>query len=80
MRALEAECDRRAQEESPWHWLDDARFRHIARANDLGYDEDVPLGKAIMLAGPSWHGVFDLSDPIAQQVFDAEFARKFSAP
>jgi hypothetical protein len=31
-----------------------------------------------MLAGSDWHGVFDLKDPIAQQVFEAEFRRKFA--
>ena len=81
MQWLESRCDARARAESAsrWGWLDEARFRFAASANDLGYDDDVALGKAIMLAGPDWFGVFDLKDPVAQQVFDAEFQRKFSA-
>ncbi|MEN3285577.1 MAG: hypothetical protein V7607_6717 [Solirubrobacteraceae bacterium] len=80
MQWLEARCDERAQAESAgrWHWLDEDRFRAIAGANEVDYDDDLPLGKAIMLAGPDWWGVFDLGDPVAPQVFDAEFQRKFA--
>jgi len=73
-------CEGRARIETDERhsWLDPARFRSLAAENKLDYDEEIPLGKAIMLAGPDWHGVFDLTDRAAQRVFDAEFNREIA--
>ena len=80
--AIMSHCDERARGESRDRWsaLDPDRFEAIATANGLGFDEPLPIGKAIMLTGPDWHGIFDLDDPAAQLVFEAEFNRVFSQP
>lgn len=73
-------CERRIRHESRgrWRWLDPSRFETLATQNKLAYDEEIPLGKAIMLAGPDWDGVFDLTDRISEQVFEAEFNREIA--
>jgi hypothetical protein len=77
---LLAHCDLRARVESGGHWtaLNADRFAALAASNKLGFDDPLPIGKAIMLAGPDWRGIFDLHDPAAQLVFEAEFVRFFS--
>jgi GNAT superfamily N-acetyltransferase len=78
--SIVAHCERRIRHESDarWRWLAPSRFEALAAQHKLSYDEEIPLGKAIMLAGPDWHGVFDLTDRVAQQVFEAEFNREIA--
>lgn len=78
VQAVRAECDRRTGLESngQWTWLEEARFKELTAGNGLGYDEELPLGKAIFLGGPDWNGVFDLNNPRAQAVFEAEYRRR----
>jgi hypothetical protein len=80
--ALNNELEQRSRAETggQWGWLDDGRWQYLAGANGLQYGEDVPVGKVVMLAGPDWHGTFDLRDPSAQAVFDQEFQRRFASP
>lgn len=58
--------------------FDQDRLEIIARSNGMTMTDPLPIGKAIMLSGPDWHGVFDLDDPAAADAFIREFARKFS--
>lgn len=37
-------------------------LRLVAEANRLRFDQQIPLGRAIMLSGPDWHGIFHLFD------------------
>jgi hypothetical protein len=71
-------CDERFRDEMGAAMLDEGRFRALADANKLGYEQDAPTGKVIMLAGLDWFGIFDLASSAAQHVFDAEFQRRFS--
>jgi hypothetical protein len=75
------ELERRSRNETNngWGWRDEDRWRHFADANGLQYDQDTPVAKVVMLAGPDWHGTFDLGDPAAQAVFDQEFQRRFAS-
>jgi hypothetical protein len=57
---------------------DAARLRTLAEQNNVGERESIPLGKAIMIAGPKWKGTFDLSSASAQRVFELQFARTFA--
>jgi hypothetical protein len=72
----ELERRSRAETQGTWGWRDEDRWRALADANRLQYDEQAPVGKVVMLAGPDWHGTFDLQDPAAQAVFDQEFQRQ----
>jgi hypothetical protein len=47
-------------------------LRNVADDNEIDWDADVPLGKLIMLTGPDWLGVFDLSDPVSRAVYESE--------
>jgi len=40
---------------------------------------EIALGKAIMLAGPDWEGLFDLADRASQDAFDRELSRYFAS-
>jgi hypothetical protein len=46
-----------------------------ARNNSLDMDDRIPLGRAVMLAGPSWNGYLDLGSPEHAQ-FEAYAASK----
>jgi hypothetical protein len=37
-------------------------LRVVAERNGLRFDAKIPLGRAIMLSGPDWHGIFHLFD------------------
>jgi hypothetical protein len=71
------DLDRRADAETggAWKWFDEGRWQAIAAQNGLNYDEQAAIGKVIMLAGPDWHGTFDLNDPASDAVFQQEFQR-----
>jgi hypothetical protein len=77
--ATELERRSRIETNNVWGWRDEDRWRHLADANRLKYDQDTAVGKVVMLAGPDWHGTFDLGDPAAQTVFDQEFQRRFTS-
>ena len=53
-------------------WLDMARFELLAAANEIEIDEPIALGRAIMLTGVDWHGVFDLTHTPAREAFNEE--------
>jgi GNAT superfamily N-acetyltransferase len=53
-------------------WLDMARFELLAAANGIEIDEPIALGRAIMLTGIDWHGVFDLAHKPAREAFNEE--------
>jgi hypothetical protein len=76
---LAREWDRRALAESAGRFtaLDPARIELLAARNGLDASDRIALGKAIMLAGPDWEGVFDLADRASQDAFDREFSRSF---
>ena len=74
----ELERRSRAETNNAWGWREEDRWRHLADANRLQYNQDAAVGKVVMLAGPDWHGTFDLGDPAAQAVFDQEFQRRFA--
>jgi hypothetical protein len=78
--ALIAQWDQRVLGETggKLRMLDLARLQMIATANSLRVDELLPVGKAVMLTGPDWFGVFDLQDEAAQDAFDREFSRRFA--
>lgn len=78
--ALKSKWNQRALDESGGRFgiLDRRRLEAIAAGNALGIDDPIPMGKAIMLAGPDWLGAFDLTDQPAQDAFDREFSRRFS--
>jgi hypothetical protein len=59
--------------------LDPARIALLAKRNGLDASQEIALGKAIMLAGPDWKGVFDLADQASQDAFDREFSRYFAS-
>lgn len=46
-----------------------AHLRRIAADNRIAWDADVPLGKLIMLTGPDWWGLFDLTDPVSRTAY-----------
>jgi GNAT superfamily N-acetyltransferase len=77
---LAREWDRRARAESAnlFTALDSERIALLANRNGLEASEEIALGKAIMLAGPDWKGVFDLADQASQDAFDREFGRHFA--
>jgi hypothetical protein len=77
---LAGEWDRRARAESADRFttLDPERIALLAARNGLDASEEIALGKAIMLAGPDWEGVFDLADQASQDAFDREFSRYFA--
>jgi hypothetical protein len=78
---LAREWDRRARAESANRFtaLDPARIALLAKRNGLDASQEIALGKAIMLAGPDWKGVFDLADQASQDAFDREFSRYFAS-
>jgi GNAT superfamily N-acetyltransferase len=78
--ALLTEWDQRALAESQGQlrMLDSQRIQIIAAGNGVAATDPIPVGKAIMLAGPDWLGFFDLADPAAQDAFDREFSRRFT--
>jgi GNAT superfamily N-acetyltransferase len=78
---LAREWDRRARAESADRFtaLDSARTALLASRNGFDASEEIALGKAIMLAGPDWEGVFDLADQASQDAFDREFSRYFAS-
>jgi len=78
--ALAREWDRRARAESASRFaaLDPERIALLASRNGLDASDRIALGKAIMLAGPDWQGIFDLADRAAQDAFDREFSRHFA--
>jgi ribosomal protein S18 acetylase RimI-like enzyme len=43
----------------------------VARGARIDWLEQVPLGRAIMLAGPDWYGTFDLTDPVRRQSYES---------
>lgn len=47
-------------------------LRKVANDNGIGWDEEVPLGKLIMLSGPDWWGVFDLTDPVSRGAYESD--------
>jgi hypothetical protein len=69
-RTLKLEKDR-------WGWDSEERLKAVAAGNGVAFDEEIPLGKAIMLAGPDWFGVFDLRSSASRIVFQEEFERRF---
>ena len=77
---LAQEWDRRALAESAGRRtaLDPARTALLADRNGLDTSDEIPLGKAVMLAGPDWEGVFDLADQASQDAFEREFSRQFA--
>jgi GNAT superfamily N-acetyltransferase len=56
-------------------WLGHERFLDCARRNGIPFDKPILLGKAIMLSGPDWYGVFDLGDPGTRAAFAEELNR-----
>jgi hypothetical protein len=78
---LAREWDRRALAESANRFpaLDPERIALLASRNGLDVSDRIPLGKAIMLAGPDWKGVFDLADWASQDAFDRELSRYFAS-
>lgn len=48
-----------------------AHLRKIGDDNNIGWDTHLPLGKLIMLTGPDWWGVFDLSDPVSRKTYES---------
>lgn len=54
------------------------RFRKAAQANRLGVDEQVPLGKAILICGPAWWGRLDLHGP-SRAAFDVYARNRLAA-
>lgn len=56
-------------------WLGPSRFERCAEQNGLAFDEPIPLGKAIMLTGPDWRGVFNLTSSSARAAFSEELNR-----
>lgn len=46
-----------------------AHLQSIAVANGLSFWRPVPLGKLIMLSGPDWWGVFDLTDGATRNLY-----------
>jgi hypothetical protein len=54
------------------------RFEKAARANRLGVDEAVPLGKAILVCGPEWWGRLDLHGP-SRAAFDVYARNRLAA-
>lgn len=56
-------------------WIEADRFIACAERNGVDFDKPILLGKAIMLSGPDWHGVFDLADPGTRSAFDEELNR-----
>jgi hypothetical protein len=56
-------------------WIDHDRFAACAHENGVALDEQIPLGRAIMLTGPDWNGVFDLSSRAVRDAFDEELNR-----
>ena len=55
--------------------IDGVRFRECAESNGTTFDAPVKLGRAIMLSGPDWHGVFDLGHQGSRDAFDEELNR-----
>jgi hypothetical protein len=49
-----------------------AHLANVRDGNGLTGESGIPLGKAIMLTGPDWYGVFDLSDPVRRGEFEHE--------
>jgi hypothetical protein len=47
-------------------------LRLIREGNALSAGDPVVLGKATMLTGPDWYGVFDLSDPVRRGSYERE--------
>lgn len=56
-------------------WMDVDRFVACAEDNGFAVADDVPIGRAIMLTGPDWNGVFDLSNQGARDAFEEELNR-----
>jgi hypothetical protein len=52
-----------------------SRIEEAAAGNDLAMSERVPLGRAVMITGPSWYGRLELSGPGRAQ-FEAYAAAK----
>ncbi len=50
-------------------------LRKVAEANSVAWAEQIPLGKLIMLSGPDWWGVFDLTDPVGRDTYEANAAQ-----
>ena len=73
---LAREWDRRALAESAF---DSERIALLAARNGLDVSDQIALGKAIMLAGPDWEGVFDLADQASQDAFERELSRYFAS-
>jgi hypothetical protein len=47
-------------------------LRLIREGNSLTEQDRVPIGKAIMLTGPDWYGIFDLSDTVRRREYKRE--------
>lgn len=56
-------------------WLERERFVAVAEQNGLAFDDRVSLGRAIMLTGTDWQGVFDLTSQGARDAFEEELNR-----
>jgi GNAT superfamily N-acetyltransferase len=78
---LAQEWDRRALAESANRFttFDPERIALLAARNGLDVSDRIALGKAIMLAGPDWEGVFDLADQASQNAFERELSRYFAS-
>jgi hypothetical protein len=78
--ALVAEWNRRSRDETggQYDMLDPARVQTLAARNKLQSDEQITMGKALMLTGPDWWGTFDLHDHATTDAFNREFSRRFS--
>lgn len=49
-----------------------AHLRRVADENKIGWEAEEPLGKLIMLTGPDWLGLFDLTDPASRAAYKSD--------
>jgi hypothetical protein len=52
-----------------------SHLRKVAADNQIDWDAYVPLGKLIMLTGPDWLGLFDLTDPVSRSAYESSAAQ-----
>jgi hypothetical protein len=48
-----------------------AHLRKVAEDNNIDWEAELPLGKLIMLTGPDWWGLFDLTDPVSRKAYES---------
>jgi hypothetical protein len=53
-----------------------AHLRLVQEGNSLTDQQPIILGKVIMLSGPDWYGVFDLSDPARRGQYERAARRR----